>query len=240
MRRLAFLITLGMAAAVPAWGQSPPISRLGTVTVPLNVTTSSANVALPSSLPVTTYPIVEICNTGSAAAYIATGVGSGTTATTSNLIIPPNSPRWLNVFSAGGNPTYLAAITASGTTTLNITQSTGGDTTSCGSSMVVSGVVTSGPANRTIVPLDISSVTTGGVAVTALSAGHATAGGWIMTANKAGICVDQTTTAGTVTGTPSTTGCVAGNAPFYLVPSSHAVSVNSSASSVSFGGEGLQ
>ena len=92
----------------------------------------------------------------------------------------------------------------------------------------------------TIVPLDVSSVTTGGTAVTALNAGHATAGGFIVTANAAGICVDQRTTAGTATGTPSSTTCVAQNQVFNLVPNPGAVSVNSTASSVPFGGEGLQ
>jgi len=96
------------------------------------------------------------------------------------------------------------------------------------------------PGGLTIIPLDIATVTTGGTAVTALNAGHAAAGGWLATANSAGICVDQVTTAGTTTGTPSSTGCVAQNVPFYLVPSTHAVSVNSSGSSVSLGGEGLQ
>lgn len=100
--------------------------------------------------------------------------------------------------------------------------------------------VTSAPGTRTIIPLDVSTVTTGGTAVTALNAGHATAGGYLITANSAGICVDQSTTAGDVTGTPSTTACVAANVPFYLAPTNNAVSVNSTASSVSFAGEGLQ
>lgn len=92
---------------------------------------------------------------------------------------------------------------------------------------------------RYIIPLDISTVTTGGTAVPALSPGHAKCGGWLMTANAAGICVDQIQTAGTATGTPSTTGCVAANVPYYLVPSSNGVSVNSGSSSVSFGGQGV-
>jgi hypothetical protein len=99
--------------------------------------------------------------------------------------------------------------------------------------------VPSSPGPRTIIPLDVSSVTTGGTAVTALTAGHATAGGFISTNNAAGLCVDQHTTAGTATGTPSTTVCVAVNVPFYLVPTAAAVSVNSSGSGVALGGEGL-
>ena len=90
-----------------------------------------------------------------------------------------------------------------------------------------------------IIPLTVSTVTTGGTAVTAIAATGARCGGYLVTSNAAGICVDQTTTAGTVTGTPSTTSCVAANTPFYLVPSVNAVSVNSPSSSVNFAGEGL-
>ncbi|MDR3533957.1 MAG: hypothetical protein P4L90_25755 [Rhodopila sp.] len=100
-----------------------------------------------------------------------------------------------------------------------------------------SGSVTTKPTPLTIVPLDASSVTG---ATTVLTTGHATAGGFLVTANAAGICVDQQTAAGTVTGTPSSTVCVPQNTPFQLVPNSHAVSVNSTASGVAVGGEGLQ
>jgi len=102
------------------------------------------------------------------------------------------------------------------------------------------GAVTTTPGQRTIVLLDVSTVTTGGTAVTALATGHASAGGFIVTSNAAGLCVDQYQTAGTVTGTPSSTACVAMNVPYQLVPSAHAVSVNSTASGVALGGEGLQ
>lgn len=90
-----------------------------------------------------------------------------------------------------------------------------------------------------IIPLDLSMVVTGGVAVTALNANHAVGGGFLVTANTAGICVDQQTIAGTVTGTPASTICAVQNQQINLVPSSHAVSVNSSGSSVTFAGEGL-
>jgi hypothetical protein len=102
------------------------------------------------------------------------------------------------------------------------------------------GTVNSKIGPFTIVPLDTATVTTGGVAVTALATGHALAGGFLITSNAAGICVDQATTAGTVTGTPSTTSCVAQGQVFSLVPNSHAVSVNSTASNVSLAGEGWQ
>lgn len=98
--------------------------------------------------------------------------------------------------------------------------------------------VSSSPGARTIVPLDVATVTTGGTAVTALNAGHATAGGFLVTSNAAGICVSQAGTAGTATS--GSTQCVAANQRYNLVPSANAVSVNSTASAVAVGGEGLQ
>jgi len=95
------------------------------------------------------------------------------------------------------------------------------------------------PGPFTIVPLDIS-VTGSPGAVTVLNAGHATAGGTLVTANAAGMCVDEYTTAGTVTGTPSSTICVVQNQAVTLTPTSGAVSVNSTGSAVSIGGTGLQ
>jgi len=41
---------------------------------------------------------------------------------------------------------------------------------------------------RTFVPLDIATVTTGGTAVNALSAGHRSAGGWLDTEPAHGYC----------------------------------------------------
>ncbi len=89
-----------------------------------------------------------------------------------------------------------------------------------------------------IIPLDASTVVTGGTAITALNVGHALHGGTLATSNAAGMCVDQTQTAGTATGTPSTTVCVPASTPFYLVPNNHSVSVNSTGSGVSIGGWG--
>ena len=94
------------------------------------------------------------------------------------------------------------------------------------------------PPLYTLIPLDVGSVTTGGTAVAALAAGHATAGGFVVTSNAAGICINQRGTA--VTSTTGDTACVAQNVPFYLVPSKNAVSVNSASSSVTIAGYGLQ
>jgi hypothetical protein len=109
----------------------------------------------------------------------------------------------------------------------------------CGSGHT-GGTVSSKIGPFTIVPLDTATVTTGGVAVTALAPGHASAGGFLVTSNAAGICVDQSTTAGTVTGTPSTTVCVVQGQVYNIVPSGNVVSVNSAAPGVSLAGEGWQ
>jgi len=105
--------------------------------------------------------------------------------------------------------------------------------------MIPGSAVWTVPSSLVIVPLDVATVTTGGTAVNALAANHATAGGYLVTANAAGLCVDQTTTAGTVTGTPKTTVCVVQNQPYFLIPNTHAVSVNSTASGVALAGMGL-
>ena len=89
-----------------------------------------------------------------------------------------------------------------------------------------------------IISLDIATVTTGGTAVNALSAGHAVCGGFVVTSNSAGICVNQKGTAGTAT--LGDTACVAANVPYYLAPTANAISVNSTSSSVSLGGNGYQ
>ena len=77
----------------------------------LNVTTTSANVALPSA-----GTVVVVKNLGAAVEYVVLGVGSGTTATTAGTPLQPG--EW-GAFAQGSN-TYLAAITAAGTTTNSV------------------------------------------------------------------------------------------------------------------------
>ena len=97
------------------------------------------------------------------------------------------------------------------------------------------------PGARTMVPLDVATVTTGGTAVTALSAGHRTAGGWLYNPATATInlCINEI---GTATGTTSagSTTCIPPGTPYTLAASTGAVSVISSDSSHAFSGEGLQ
>lgn len=96
------------------------------------------------------------------------------------------------------------------------------------------------PALFTIVPLDVSTVTTGGTAVTALTAGHKTAGGWLQNPASATqpLCINEI---GTASGTSSSgnTTCVSPGTPYYLTPSSGTVSVVSSDSAHPFSGFGL-
>jgi hypothetical protein len=92
-----------------------------------------------------------------------------------------------------------------------------------------------------IIPLDVASVTTGATAVTALTAGHRTAGGWILNPvgaaaplciNEAGGVASGTTSAGSLI-------CIPAGASFNLAPSIMGVSVVSSDSAHPFAGEGF-
>ena len=80
----------------------------------LSASSSSSNVALPTGATVVVY------NTGSVAAYVKLG-GSSVTATTGADVVPAGG--WM-AFTVGAN-TYLAAITASGSTTLNLSGGSG-------------------------------------------------------------------------------------------------------------------
>lgn len=97
-----------------------------------------------------------------------------------------------------------------------------------------------GPAPRTIVPLDISTVTTGGTAVTALNAGHRTAGGFLFNPIGATInlCINEQGTASGTTSAGALT-CIQPGQSYTLTPSSAAVSVITSDSSHPFSGQGL-
>ena len=81
---------------------------------PLAVSTSSSRVALPSGTTVIVY------NTGATAAYVQLG-GSSVAANTANDVIPAGG--W-SAFGVGSNA-YLAALTSSGTTTLNVSGGSG-------------------------------------------------------------------------------------------------------------------
>jgi len=102
------------------------------------------------------------------------------------------------------------------------------------------GKVTSGPSARTIVPLDVATVTTGGTAVTALSAGHRTAGGFLYNPIGATInlCINEQGTASGTTSAGALT-CIQPGQSYTLAPTAGAVSVITSDNSHPFSGYGL-
>jgi hypothetical protein len=107
---LALVPLSALATVIPA---QPPFQPTPSYSQ-LSVSATSARVALPTGSTIVVY------NTGSVAAYVTLG-GSTVTATTGNDVIQPSS--W-SAFTVGTN-TYLAAITSSSTTALNISGGTG-------------------------------------------------------------------------------------------------------------------
>lgn len=101
--------------------------------------------------------------------------------------------------------------------------------------------VTTTPAQRTLVTLDVKTVTIGGTAVTALVAGNRTAGAWLQNPSTAtvNLCINEI---GTATGTTSSgdTTCIVPGQSYTVVPAAGAVSVLSSDSSHPFSGYGLK
>jgi hypothetical protein len=99
---------------------------------------------------------------------------------------------------------------------------------------------TTSPGLRTLITLDVKTVTTGGTAVNAISAGHRTAGGFLQNPIGATIalCINEI---GTATGTTSSgdTTCIQPGQSYTLSPASTAVSVITSDSSHPFSGYGL-
>jgi hypothetical protein len=102
----------------------------------------------------------------------------------------------------------------------------------------VTGSIT--PGKRTIVPLDIATVTTGGTPVAALNAGHRTAGGFLQNPFGATIalCINEQGTASGTTSAGATT-CIQPGQSYILAPAAGAVSVITSDSSHPFSGYGL-
>lgn len=126
----------------------------------------------------------------------------------------------------------LSSAVTSGTVSVRISQSSASIQAPAQQSTVA--------GQRTIVALDVSTVTTGGTAVTALIAGHRTAGGFLVNPKAATIdlCINEQTTASGTT-TSGALICVPPGGNYNLTPSPLAVSVITSDSTHPFGGEGL-
>lgn len=95
------------------------------------------------------------------------------------------------------------------------------------------------PGKLTLVPLDVSTVTTGGTAVSALTAGHRTRGGWLYNPPNATIslCINEIGTAAGTASQGSLT-CIPADRTYTLTPSANAVSVITSDSAHPFSGYG--
>lgn len=139
------------------------------------------------------------------------------------------------------------SFTPSGTTDVNQKQvngatiNVGPGASSTGTQRVTtSSDSTIGPASRTLVTLDVKTVTTGGTAVTAIAAGHRTFGGFIQNPPSAtvNLCINEIATATGTTSSGDTT-CIQPGVAYKVAPASTAVSVISSDSSHPFSGYGL-
>lgn len=97
------------------------------------------------------------------------------------------------------------------------------------------------PAPRTLVTLDVKTVTTGGAAVVAIAPGHRTAGGFLKNPENATInlCINEIGTASGTTSSGDTT-CILPGQSYGVSPATTGVSVVSSDSSHPFSGYGLQ
>lgn len=110
----ALALWLSLAPASASYLNDQPFTPGVSYATPLSVSTSSANVALPSGT------VVNLYNVGAADAYCKLG-SSSVAATTSDDFVPAGGSLGLNV---GGN-TYAGCLTASGSTTINISGGSG-------------------------------------------------------------------------------------------------------------------
>lgn len=114
---IAAAITMALLAspAMAQASQSPTINWAPVGIASLSVSTSSANVAMPSI-----GPSALICNKGSADVYLAFGTNNTVAATTSGFWLKASKCQVYALRPFGTLFTYLAAITASSTATLYI------------------------------------------------------------------------------------------------------------------------
>lgn len=263
MRRFYALMLVALLAALPATAIAQATQSFNPTALPaaLSVSNSSSRVAFPSA-----GPSALILNTGSVDSYLALG-GSGVTATTSGYLLKAGCALALNVNGQG----FIAAITSASTTTLSIWTGGGLPTlppTACVQTVTFSGgtidtitnpvgvkgadgstiasatnglPTSTSPGARTLVTLDVKTVTTGGTAVTAIAIGNRTAGGLLC--NPVGATINMgINEIGTAAGTTSsgdTTFIVPGQC-YNVAPAASAVSVITSDSAHPFSGYGLK
>lgn len=115
-RRLLF--SAAILCALSGDGRAQTAGILPCNAASLSVSNTSSNVQLSKCA-----PSALLMNIGSQEAFYTFGATSaGAVATTSNYSIPGNSFQWITV---GTNGEWIAAITASSTTTLRIIQGIG-------------------------------------------------------------------------------------------------------------------
>ena len=230
---LAFVFCAGQAWAQGQTAQPVTPGYMTTVGCPSSALT-------PCFVPYNPANPLPVTNTGSGGS-VTQGTSPWVTSDNGTKITAATMPSggvgvtgWLSaIFNALGSPFQAGG---------NIGNTSFGVSSLPGSPMQqTGGSVTTSPGQRTLVPLDIASVTTGGSAVTALAAGHSTAGGFIYnpTVATVALCINQIGTASGVTSAGNTT-CIQPGQPYNIVPSANAVSVISSDSTHAFSGMGLQ
>lgn len=117
MKRI-FALLVCAAVLVPVQGRAQTAGMAPCNAASLSVSGTSSNVQLSKCA-----PSALLMNIGTVEAFYTFGATSaGAVATTSNYSIPANSWQWIVV---GTNAEWIAAITASSTTTLRIVQGTG-------------------------------------------------------------------------------------------------------------------
>jgi hypothetical protein len=169
------------------------------------------------------------------------------TGTDANGVVQPTGGTGQRGWLSGIYSKLITGLTITGTVTTadSGTPATGvapatGATGIIGWLSMVYSALTSGisfkTAQYTPIALDLAVVVTAGTAINVLSAGHATAGGFIHTTNAAGMFVSQIGAAGTTDG--GNTIFVPAGKTYRIIPSAGAVSVNSLASGTAIAGYG--
>lgn len=224
-------------------------STIGTVT---------AVTAITNALPAGTNVIGHVINDASSAV-----IGHVITDTTSTTAVTQATPGNLNaavsgptaIGSAASTPPIYVGGTIGGGATNNVI---GLNLTSNGSVQVAQGTAgnlnatvvgtgtfatqdTTTPGQRTLVTLDVKTVTTGGTAVNAISAGHRTAGGFLQNpfGATAALCINEIGAASGTTSSGDTT-CIQPGWSYRVTPAAGAVSVVTSDSTHPFSGYGVQ
>lgn len=197
MKKIALAFLLLVAALAPPVHAQQTFGLTPTFSKTLSVTTTTGNVQLGAGAGTT----VVLWNSGTAAAYYAVGQASTQAATVAGSgYIPPGGCLVLNVQPSS----YLAAITATGTTTLNATQGNGQTACSYGGVGAASG---GGGGAATIA--DGADITQGAIADAA-----ATAGSTGTLSAKLRFITTQLATLNTALGTPFQAGGSIGNTTF--------------------------